>query len=526
MPCVNIRGFRIGEGRPKVILPIVERTEAAILEKAAQFSTLSADCVEWRVDWCEGFQSPAAIARCVQRLRVALRDKLLLVTFRTKAEGGEQALSHPEYLAFLRLILDTDCADLLDIEFFPNRKALPALIAQAHAAGIAVVCSSHDFEKTPPKEELVRRMTAMQQAGTHNPLLLLDEIDKVSADYKGDTSSALLEVLDSEQNNKFADHYVELPIDLSEVLFIATANDIQNIPRPLLDRMEVIEISSYTENEKFHIAKEHLVPKQKKANGLKEAQLVIEDEALMEVISGYTREAGVRSLERQIGRICRKSARKILEEQVKEVVVTKENLEEFLGKERYEFQPANEKPEIGIVRGLAWTAVGGDTLQIEVNVMPGKGEFLLTGQLGDVMKESAQAGISFIRSVAEQYEIPKEFFEKHDIHIHIPEGAVPKDGPSAGITMATAMVSAITKVPVKADVAMTGEITLRGRVLPIGGLKEKLLAAKKAGIHMVLVPEKNEPDVRELDAEITDGLQIEFVGSMEQVLKLALVEKK
>ena len=371
-----------------------------------------------------------------------------------------------------------------------------------------------------------RIAAGLHQAKVKNPLMLLDEIDKVSADYKGDTSSALLEVLDSEQNNKFADHYVELPIDLSEVLFIATANDIQNIPRPLLDRMEVIEISSYTENEKFHIAKEHLVPKQKKANGLKEAQLVIEDEALMEVISGYTREAGVRSLERQIGRICRKSARKILEEQVKEVVVTKENLEEFLGKERYEFQPANEKPEIGIVRGLAWTAVGGDTLQIEVNVMPGKGEFLLTGQLGDVMKESAQAGISFIRSVAEQYEIPKEFFEKHDIHIHIPEGAVPKDGPSAGITMATAMVSAITKVPVKADVAMTGEITLRGRVLPIGGLKEKLLAAKKAGIHMVLVPEKNEPDVRELDAEITDGLQIEFVGSMEQVLKLALVEKK
>lgn len=371
-----------------------------------------------------------------------------------------------------------------------------------------------------------RIAAGLHQAKVKNPLMLLDEIDKVSADYKGDTSSALLEVLDSEQNNKFADHYVELPIDLSEVLFIATANDIQNIPRPLLDRMEVIEISSYTENEKFHIAKEHLVPKQKKANGLKEAQLVIEDEALMEVISGYTREAGVRSLERQIGRICRKSARKILEEQVKEVVVTKKNLEEFLGKERYEFQPANEKPEIGIVRGLAWTAVGGDTLQIEVNVMPGKGEFLLTGQLGDVMKESAQAGISFIRSVAEQYEIPKEFFEKHDIHIHIPEGAVPKDGPSAGITMATAMVSAITKVPVKADVAMTGEITLRGHVLPIGGLKEKLLAAKKAGIHMVLVPEKNEPDVRELDAEITDGLQIEFVGSMEQVLKLALVEKK
>ena len=394
-----------------------------------------------------------------------------------------------------------------------------------------------------------RIAAGLHQAKVKNPLMLLDEIDKVSADYKGDTSSALLEVLDSEQNNKFADHYVELPIDLSEVLFIATANDIQNIPRPLLDRMEVIEISSYTENEKFHIAKEHLVPKQKKANGLKEAQLVIEDEALMEVISGYTREA-VRSLERQIGRICRKSARKILEEQVKEVVVTKENLEEFLGKERYEFQPANEKPEIGIVRGLAWTAVGGDTLQIEVNVMPGKGEFLLTGQLGDVMKESAQAGISFIRSVAEQYKIPKEFFEKHDIHIHIPEGAVPKDGPSAGITMATAMVSAITKVPVKADgiqkltdgcFLITGTELMKNaekkdpayevidEVLELFmdlDASDELLAAKKAGIHMVLVPEKNEPDVRELDAEITDGLQIEFVGSMEQVLKLALVEKK
>ena len=369
-----------------------------------------------------------------------------------------------------------------------------------------------------------RIAAGLHQAKVKNPLMLLDEIDKVSADYKGDTSSALLEVLDSEQNNKFADHYVELPIDLSEVLFIATANDIQNIPRPLLDRMEVIEISSYTENEKFHIAKEHLVPKQKKANGLKEAQLVIEDEALMEVISGYTREAGVRSLERQIGRICRKSARKILEEQVKEVVVTKENLEEFLGKERYEFQPANEKPEIGIVRGLAWTAVGGDTLQIEVNVMPGKGEFLLTGQLGDVMKESAQAGISFIRSVAEQYEIPKEFFEKHDIHIHIPEGAVPKDGPSAGITMATAMVSAITKVPVKADVAMTGEITLRGRVLPIGGLKEKLLAAKGAGMKTVIVPEKNRRDVEELSKEITGGLELVYAQNMNDVISHAFVQ--
>ncbi|MDD7740896.1 MAG: endopeptidase La [Fusicatenibacter sp.] len=362
----------------------------------------------------------------------------------------------------------------------------------------------------------------LHQAKVKNPLMLLDEIDKVSSDYKGDTSSALLEVLDSEQNNRFSDHYVEIPIDLSEVLFIATANDIQGIPKPLLDRMEVIEISSYTENEKFHIGQEHLIPKQIKANGLKEEQLSISDEALGRIISGYTREAGVRSLERQIGRICRKSARKLLEEKEVSVDVTAENLEEFLGKEKYEFQPVNEKSEIGIVRGLAWTAVGGDTLQIEVNVMPGKGEFLLTGQLGDVMKESAQAGISYIRSVAEQYQIEKEFFSKNDIHIHIPEGAVPKDGPSAGITMATAMLSAITNVPVKADVAMTGEITLRGRVLPIGGLKEKLLAAKKAGVHTVLVPDKNEPDVRELDLEITEGLTIHLVETMEQVLTYAL----
>ena len=318
---------------------------------------------------------------------------------------------------------------------------------------------------------------------------------------------------------------MEIPIDLSEVLFIATANDVQGIPKPLLDRMEVIEISSYTENEKFHIAKEHLLPKQIRANGLKEGQLTITDEALFEMISGYTREAGVRSLERELGRICRKTARKILEDHQTEVHVEKEDLEEFLGKKKYEFQPANRKSEIGIVRGLAWTSVGGDTLQIEVNVMPGKGEFLLTGQLGDVMKESAQAGISFIRSVADQYEINKNFFEKHDIHIHIPEGAVPKDGPSAGITMATAMLSAITKVPVKADLAMTGEITLRGRVLPIGGLKEKLLAAKKAGIHTVLVPDQNKPDVKELDAEITDGLTISFVETMDQVLGYALDRK-
>ena len=369
-----------------------------------------------------------------------------------------------------------------------------------------------------------RIAAGLHQAKVKNPLMLLDEIDKVSADYKGDTSSALLEVLDSEQNNKFADHYVELPIDLSEVLFIATANDIQNIPRPLLDRMEVIEISSYTENEKFHIAKEHLVPKQKKANGLKEAQLVIEDEALMEVISGYTREAGVRSLERQIGRICRKSARKILEEQVKEVVVTKENLEEFLGKERYEFQPANEKPEIGIVRGLAWTAVGGDTLQIEVNVMPGKGEFLLTGQLGDVMKESAQTALTWVRSVAfVKYAVPEDYFETHDIHIHIPEGAVPKDGPSAGITMAAAMLSAVTERLVSAKTAMTGEITLRGHVLMIGGLKEKLLAARMAHIEKVLVPERTRPDVEELSKEITKGMEIVYVKEMEEVIREAFV---
>ena len=371
-----------------------------------------------------------------------------------------------------------------------------------------------------------RIVNGLRSAGVKNPLMLLDEIDKMSSDYKGDTASALLEVLDAEQNKKFRDHYVEIPIDLSEVLFIATANSVQDIPRPLLDRMELIEVTSYTENEKLHIAKEHLLAKQMERNGIRPEQLAITDKAMAKIISGYTREAGVRNLERKLGEICRKAARPLYEGEKEKIKVTEQNLEKFLGKEKYSFDKKNDTDEVGIVRGLAWTSVGGDTLEIEVNIMPGKGEFQLTGQLGDVMKESAQAGISFIRSVAEQYEIPKEFFEKHDIHIHIPEGAVPKDGPSAGITMATAMVSAITKVPVKADVAMTGEITLRGRVLPIGGLKEKLLAAKKAGIHMVLVPEKNEPDVRELDAEITDGLQIEFVGSMEQVLKLALVEKK
>lgn len=364
------------------------------------------------------------------------------------------------------------------------------------------------------------------QAGVKNPLVLLDEIDKVSSDYKGDTSSALLEVLDAEQNKKFRDHYVEIPLDLSEVLFIATANDLQTIPRPLLDRMEIIEVSSYTENEKSHIAMEHLIPKQVKKHGLKKEQLCIEEAALHEIITGYTKEAGVRSLERRIGEICRKTARKILEEKEETVTVNKENLENFLGRARYTYQKKNETDEVGIVRGLAWTSVGGDTLQIEVNLMPGKGDFLLTGQLGDVMKESAQTGISYIRSVAEKYHIDEDFFKEHDIHIHIPEGAVPKDGPSAGITMATAMLSAITEVPVKADVAMTGEITLRGRVLPIGGLKEKLLAAKSAGIEKVLIPFENQADVEEMEKEITEGLEIVPVKTMEEVLKQAFAEKK
>lgn len=363
----------------------------------------------------------------------------------------------------------------------------------------------------------------LHQAGVKNPLMLLDEIDKVSSDYKGDTSSALLEVLDSEQNNKFVDHYVEVPIDLSEVLFIATANDVQTIPRPLLDRMELIEITSYTENEKEHIAREHLIPKQMEANGIKEGQLAVTDRALLALVSGYTKEAGVRNLERKIGQICRKTARKILEEHQTQVEVTEENLEAFLGRPRYNYQKMNKEAQVGIVRGLAWTSVGGDTLQIEVNLMPGKGEFLLTGQLGDVMKESAQTGISYIRSVAGNYQIDKEFFKEHDIHIHIPEGAVPKDGPSAGITMATAMLSAITKTPVRADVAMTGEITLRGRVLPIGGLKEKLLAAKKAGITTVLVPAENKADVDEMEQEITEGLEICFMESMNEVLEKAFV---
>lgn len=368
-----------------------------------------------------------------------------------------------------------------------------------------------------------RIAAALRTAGVKNPLLLLDEIDKVSNDYKGDTFSALLEVLDSEQNKKFRDHYLEVPLDLSEVLFVTTANTLQTIPRPLLDRMEVIEINSYTENEKLHIATEHLIPKQFEKHGLKSDQLTISKKAIWKIARNYTKEAGVRQLERKIGDICRKSAREILEEKKKTIHVTERNLHLYLGKELYIYQMKNEQDEVGIVRGLAWTSVGGDTLEIEVNVMPGEGEILLTGQLGDVMKESARTGISYIRSVSKEYGIDEKFFKEHDIHIHIPEGATPKDGPSAGITMATAMLSAITEKKVRADIAMTGEITLRGRVLPIGGLKEKLLAAKNAGIKTVLVPKENETDVEEISAEITKGLEILPVSHMSEVLKHALI---
>lgn len=367
-----------------------------------------------------------------------------------------------------------------------------------------------------------RIVNALKYAGVKNPLILLDEIDKLSSDYKGDTASALLEVLDAEQNHKFRDHYVEQPIDLSEVLFIATANSTQTIPRPLLDRMELIEVSSYTENEKAHIAREHLFDKQLARNGLKPEQLSISSKALEKIIRGYTREAGVRNLERKIGEICRKAAREIYSDDRRKVKITESSLEKYLGKERYHFNLANENDEVGIVRGLAWTSVGGDTLQIEVNIMPGKGELKLTGQLGEVMKESAQAGISYIRSVSGEYGIQKEFFQENDLHIHIPEGAVPKDGPSAGITMATAMLSAITGRKVRSDVAMTGEITLRGRVLPIGGLKEKILAAKNANIRTVCVPRKNDADVAEISGEIKKGIEIVYVETMEDVLKTAL----
>lgn len=371
-----------------------------------------------------------------------------------------------------------------------------------------------------------RIANGIRTAGVKNPVMLLDEIDKVSTDYKGDTFSALLEVLDSEQNSKFRDHYLEVPLDLSEVMFITTANTLQTIPRPLLDRMEVIEISSYTENEKLHIAMEHLIPKQLEKHGLSAEQLTFSRHAIWKMARNYTKEAGVRQLEREIGNVCRKAAKELLTTKRSKISVTDRNLHKYLGKEKYSYQMANPAPEVGIVRGLAWTSVGGDTLQIEVNVMPGGGELMLTGQLGDVMKESAQAGISYIRSISSRYEIADDFFEKHDLHVHIPEGAVPKDGPSAGITMATAIISAVTGRKVRADLAMTGEITLRGRVLPIGGLKEKLLAAKSVGIKTVLVPKENVVDVEELSSEITKGLEILPVETMDEVLREALVPEE
>lgn len=372
-----------------------------------------------------------------------------------------------------------------------------------------------------------RIANALKQAGVKNPLILLDEVDKLGNDYKGDPSSALLEVLDGEQNHAFRDHYVEIPLDLSEVLFIATANSREGIPRPLLDRMEIIEINSYTANEKFHIAREHLVAKELVKNGITEEELSFSDEALLDIVRFYTREAGVRGLERQIGAVCRKEAREILDRRLHKVTekvnITPENLERYLGKPKYRQDTINEKPEVGIVRGLAWTSVGGDTLQIEVNIMPGEGKIDLTGQMGDVMKESARTALSYVRSVSDRYHISAQFYKETDFHIHIPEGAVPKDGPSAGITMATALLSAVTKKPVRADLAMTGEITLRGRVLPIGGLKEKILAAKMAQVKTVLVPKENEKDVAEIDVEIREGLEIILVESMEDVAGYAFV---
>ncbi len=377
-----------------------------------------------------------------------------------------------------------------------------------------------------------RMVNGLKQAGVNNPLMLLDEIDKVSNDYKGDTFSALLEVLDSEQNKHFIDHYVEIPVDLSQVLFIATANSVQTIPKPLLDRMEVIEVGSYTANEKFHIAKEHLIAKQFEKNGLTKKDLTISDSAIKAIIDSYTKEAGVRELERQIAKICRKAAKDILtarqkaeksDDKLLTIKVNNKNLKDFLGKEKYQKDKAAKKAEVGIVRGLAWTSVGGDTLEIEVNVMPGKGEIQLTGKLGDVMKESAMTALSYVRSVGKSYGVAPEFFKENDFHIHVPEGAVPKDGPSAGITMATAILSAVTGKKINPLVAMTGEVTLRGRVLPIGGLKEKVLAAKNAGIKKVLVPDDNRKDIDEVSDEIKEGVEIIFVETMEQVINEAFI---
>lgn len=372
-----------------------------------------------------------------------------------------------------------------------------------------------------------RIIEGIRSAGVKNPLLLLDEIDKTGKDSRGDTASALLEVLDSAQNSHFVDHYMEVPVDLSQVLFIATANDASMIPKPLYDRMEIIELSSYTENEKLHIASEHLVEKQLEKNGLSKKELNINKTALAAIIHGYTREAGVRNLERRIAQICRVTAKKKLAgeyEAGKQVKVTAKNLEDFLGKPRFKDDHAEEKAQVGTVTGLAWTSVGGDTLTIEVGTMPGKGEMILTGNLGDVMKESARIALSYVRSVASQYGVKEDFFGKNDIHIHIPEGAVPKDGPSAGITMSVAILSAVSNIPVRARLAMTGEVTLRGRVLPIGGLKEKLLAAKQYGIKKVLIPEQNQPDVEELDAEITEGMELVYVSDMSQVERESLVK--
>lgn len=415
-----------------------------------------------------------------------------------------------------------------------------------------------------------RILEGIKSAGVKNPLMLLDEIDKISSDYKGDTASALLEVLDSEQNIHFRDHYVELPTDLSEVLFIATANDLSTVSRPLLDRMEIIEVNSYTQNEKLHIAKEHLIRKQIKKCNLTEKAIEFSDNAINVIIEGYTREAGVRTLERRIASVCRKVVKEQLEagsfvanetivksaekaivkstskrntkttsktiiettgktpaKKTASIKITEKNLEHYLGKQRYFKDEANKEDDIGIVRGLAWTSVGGDTLEIEVNTMPGKGELKMTGQMGDVMKESAQIALSFVRSIASnRYAVADDYFEKHELHLHIPEGAVPKDGPSAGVTMATAILSAVTEIPVKASVAMTGEITLRGKVLPIGGLKEKMLAAKAAGIKTVLVPEKNKRDVDEFASEITKGIKVIYLKTMDDVISHVFAEKK
>ena len=367
-----------------------------------------------------------------------------------------------------------------------------------------------------------RITAALQQAGVSNPLMLLDEIDKTSSDYKGDTSAALLEVLDPEQNSRFMDHYIEVPQDLSEVLFIATANDVQGIPRPLLDRMELIEIAGYTENEKEHIAKEHLIPKQMEENGIEKGKLTIQSAALKKIINNYTKEAGVRNLERTIGQICRKTARLIMEEDKKKVTVTSKNLSDFLGKEHFNYLMANKKDEIGISRGLAWTQVGGDTLQIEVNVMPGKGNLQMTGQLGDVMKESATTAITCIRTRAETLGISPDFYAKKDIHIHAPEGAVPKDGPSAGIAMATAVTSALCEEPIAHDIAMTGEITLQGRVLPIGGLREKSMAAYKNGMKTVIIPHGNIADLAEVDQVVKDNVRFVPVRRIDEVLPIAM----